>query len=189
MQSCGHLTTGVSTDKVRYVPSPKTCPASPLSFYGGRAIFLIYFSLAGTGLAKVPCRHLFFLTDAPILFDNIICCHIRVPRGCFFGLILHYMYKKILYEILLPRERSIFARLTSPSKIQDFLDTFSINYEAGGETYMSPRRTLRAKTAHCFEGALVAAAAFAYHGEKPLLLDLRTTATEEDHVRALFRRN
>lgn len=46
---------------------------------------------------------------------------------------------------------------------------------------------MRERKAHCFEGALFAAAALAYHGRKPLLLDLRTIAPDEDHVVALFR--
>ena len=54
---------------------------------------------------------------------------------------------------------------------------------------MSPRRILKKKTAHCFEGALLAAAALAYHGQKPLLLDFRTIFEDEDHVVTLFRQN
>lgn len=99
------------------------------------------------------------------------------------------MYRERLKAILAPAERKVFARLTSPSKIQDFLDSLSINFEMDGETYMSPRRVLKSRTAHCFEGALVAAVAFAYHGKRPLLLDLRTVPSDEDHVVALFREN
>jgi len=58
-----------------------------------------------------------------------------------------------------------------------------------GETYMSPRRVLKTKTAHCFEGALLAAAALAYHGQKPLLMDFQTVPADEDHVITLFRQN
>ena len=54
---------------------------------------------------------------------------------------------------------------------------------------MSPRRMIKAKTAHCFEAALFAAAALAYHGQKPLLMDLRTAVPYEDHVVTLFRTN
>ncbi len=54
---------------------------------------------------------------------------------------------------------------------------------------MSPRRVLRERTAHCFEGALLAAAALQFHGKKPLLMDLRTAPTDEDHVVALFKEN
>ena len=96
------------------------------------------------------------------------------------------MYRERLRAILTPAERKIFSKLTTPQKIQDYLDTLPINFEMAGETYMSPRRTLRAKKAHCFEGALVAAAALAFHGQKPLLMDLRTVHPYEDHIVALF---
>ena len=95
-------------------------------------------------------------------------------------------YADKLKAVLSPIERKIFARLNSPKKIQDYLDTLPINFETRGETYMSPRRVLRERTAHCFEGALLAAAALAYHGRKPLLLDLVTIERDEDHVVALF---
>ena len=52
---------------------------------------------------------------------------------------------------------------------------------------MSPRRVLREKTAHCIEAALFAAAALAYHGAPPLLLDLQTKPEDEDHVVTLFK--
>ena len=99
------------------------------------------------------------------------------------------MYKEKIRILLSPAERKIFAKLTTPQKIQAYLDALPINYERGGETYMSPRRMLKAKTAHCFEGALFAAAALAYHGQKPLLMDLRAVRPYQDHVLALFRIN
>jgi hypothetical protein len=45
------------------------------------------------------------------------------------------------------------------------------------------------KKAYCFEGALLAATALAYHGEAPLLMDLQTIEDDEDHVVALFKRD
>ncbi len=99
------------------------------------------------------------------------------------------MYADKLKQLFSPTEKKIFAKLNTPQKIQDYLDTLPINYEHSGETYMSPRRMIRAKTAHCFEAALFAAAAFAYHGKKPLLMDLRTAIPYEDHVITLFRVN
>src|SRR3989344_2379480 len=99
------------------------------------------------------------------------------------------MYADKVRALLSPLERKIFAKLTTPQKIQNYLDTLPINFELRGETYMSPRRMLKAKTAHCFEGALFAAALLAYHGHKPLLMDLRTAVPYEDHVIALFRVN
>lgn len=52
---------------------------------------------------------------------------------------------------------------------------------------MSVRRVIDSGTAHCFEGALFAAAALMYNGHKPLLLDLQTTSDDQDHVVALFK--
>lgn len=87
-------------------------------------------------------------------------------------------------RILTPEERKIFAKLNSPQKVQDFLDTFAINFR---QTHRAPRFAVREKKVQCFEGALLAAAALAYHGRAPLLLDLRTTEKDEDHVVTLFR--
>ncbi len=99
------------------------------------------------------------------------------------------MYRDRMRALLEPSEQKVFARLNSPQKIQDFLDTLPINFEVSGETYMSPRRLLKARTAHCFEGALLAAAVLAYHGQKPLLMDFQTLPSDEDHVVALFKQN
>lgn len=87
------------------------------------------------------------------------------------------------------KERSLFQRLSTPIKIQDYLDTVPMNWEKHGETYHSPRLALQAKKMHCFEGALFAAAALWWHGQPPLLFDLRVTAEDEDHVVALYQRN
>jgi hypothetical protein len=89
--------------------------------------------------------------------------------------------------LLAPAERSVFRKLSTPQKIQDYLDTIPVNFERGGETNRSPRRVLRDRTAHCFEGALFAACALAYHGEPPLLLDFRAVPEDEDHVVTPFR--
>lgn len=85
--------------------------------------------------------------------------------------------------------QGLMERLDTPQKMQDYLDSLPINFETRGETYMSPRRMLAAGRAHCFEGALFAAACLAYHGRKPLLLDIQTTPNDDEHVVALFRQN
>lgn len=85
-------------------------------------------------------------------------------------------------------ELRILKKLSTPIRIQNFLDIMPINWEKKGETYMSPRRALRARKMHCLEGALVAAAALWLQGEKPLLLDLKTEG-DDDHVVTLYRRN
>lgn len=90
---------------------------------------------------------------------------------------------------LTPEEEKLFKKLTTPAKIQDYLNSISYNFEKKGETCMSPRRVVNTKCAHCIEGAYLAAAILWYHGEKPLLLDLRSTKHDFDHVVALFKQN
>ncbi len=80
-------------------------------------------------------------------------------------------------------------QLNTPKKIQDFINAMPFNFEKGAETYMSAGRSLRAGKAHCFEGALVAAAALWIAGERPLLLDLNADPKEDDdHVVVVFKR-
>jgi hypothetical protein len=78
-------------------------------------------------------------------------------------------------------------RLNTPSKTQRFLDGIPYNTEDEGETFRSPRRVLRDRTANCIEGAVLAAAALRVQGEPPLIMDL-TAERDEDHVIAVFRR-
>src|SRR3990170_6800559 len=85
------------------------------------------------------------------------------------------------------KEFGVFKKLKSPEKIQDFLDAIPINFETGGETCRSPLMTLKHKEAHCMEGAVLAAAALWRHGERPLLLDLKSTENDDDHVVTLFK--
>ncbi len=85
------------------------------------------------------------------------------------------------------KEFDIFRKLNSPAKIQNFLDRLPINFEECGNTCASPLTVLRANQVHCIEGAMLAAAALWYHGARPLLLDLKTTKYDSDHVVALFK--
>lgn len=84
-------------------------------------------------------------------------------------------------------ELLLFRSLRTPHLVQDFLDTIPINFEEKGETLLSPRVVLRERKAHCMEGALLAAAAFWVQGRKPLLIQLRTTRNDVDHVIAPFK--
>lgn len=83
-------------------------------------------------------------------------------------------------------ELKILKRLSSPAKVQDFLDSLPMNF-SDDDPCLCPRQVLKQRTAHCMEGALLAAAALQLHGHRPLLLDLTTTPQDEDHVVALFR--
>jgi hypothetical protein len=83
-------------------------------------------------------------------------------------------------------ERAVFRRLTTPEKIQRFLDALAYNKETRGPTCLSPRAVLRDRTAHCMEGAMLGAAALRMIGHPPLLLDFEAVR-DDDHVLAIFR--
>lgn len=80
----------------------------------------------------------------------------------------------------------ILKKLSSPKKIQDFLDTLPVNWEHEGETYMSVERTLKEGKAHCLEGALLAALAIWIQGGVPFIMDLKSS-NGDDHIVALFK--
>ncbi len=87
-------------------------------------------------------------------------------------------------DSLTTTERSFFKRLKTPDRIQAFLDELSYSTDS---FYRTPRQVLADRRAHCFDGALVAAAALQAQGHPALLMDLRTV-NDDDHVLALFYR-
>jgi hypothetical protein len=80
-------------------------------------------------------------------------------------------------------EIRLLKTLNNPDKIQAFLD--SIDYNPNNEC-RSPRWVIRKGSAHCFEGALFAAAVLDYIGYKPLIVDMKA-CNDDDHVIAVFR--
>ncbi|MFA5176313.1 MAG: hypothetical protein WC413_03600 [Candidatus Nanoarchaeia archaeon] len=87
------------------------------------------------------------------------------------------------------KELKVLKKLDTPKKIQNFLNKIKINFEEQGDTCMSPRMVLKTKKAHCIEGAILAALALRIQGEKPLLVDLKTTKEDYEHVLAVFQKN
>lgn len=82
------------------------------------------------------------------------------------------------------KEETDFLRtFDDPFKIQEYLD--SIDYNPSYEC-RSPRWVIRKRSAHCFEGALFAAAALEFWGHKPLIVDMKAH-NDDDHVIAVFR--
>ena len=81
-------------------------------------------------------------------------------------------------------EHAIVSRLTGPAAIQAFLD--SIPYSTD-EFYRCPLRVLRDRTAHCFDGAMFAAAALRRIGYPPLILDILSNGRDDEHLLALFK--
>jgi hypothetical protein len=80
-------------------------------------------------------------------------------------------------------ELALLKKLSDPDKIQDFLD--SLDYNPAYEC-RSPRWVIKRRKAHCFEGAIFAAAALNSLGYKPLLIDMKAW-NDDDHVIAIFR--
>ncbi len=90
---------------------------------------------------------------------------------------------------LMGSEYAIYRRLTTPTRIQRFLDeSVGYNLEPRGATCYSPRLVIRHRVAHCMEGALFAAAALRMLGHPPLLVDLEAVR-DSDHVLAVYKRN
>ena len=84
---------------------------------------------------------------------------------------------------LTPAELRKLASLRNPHGIQRFIDDMPYHL---ADTAWSPRRLLRENTAHCFEGAMLGAAALRANGFPPLILDLEAE-NDTDHVIAIYR--
>ncbi len=87
---------------------------------------------------------------------------------------------------LSPSERHLLKALTTPSKIQGFLDEIPYSTES---IYRCPVRVFRERKAHCFDGALFAAAALRLLGHPPLILEMVPNGRDDDHLLALYQRN
>ncbi|MFZ2054998.1 MAG: hypothetical protein WAU81_12495 [Candidatus Aminicenantales bacterium] len=82
-----------------------------------------------------------------------------------------------------PSEIALFRELSSPIKIQHYLNSLTYDPDYGAR---SPRWVIKEGKAHCFEGALFAAAALRQLGHRPLLVDIRSW-NDDDHVLAVFK--
>ncbi len=80
-------------------------------------------------------------------------------------------------------ERAFLRRLSTPMRIQEWLDGLPYRAE---DRAASPRNVMAERRAHCYDGALFAAAALRQLGHPPLLLDMRAVR-DDDHVLAVFR--
>lgn len=88
------------------------------------------------------------------------------------------------------KELAIFRKLNTPAKVQDFLNTIPINFEKDKkDTAKSPIMVMRKWNAHCIEGAILGAYILSLHGHKPLLINLKCTKEDFEHVIAPFQVN
>jgi hypothetical protein len=87
------------------------------------------------------------------------------------------------------QERRSIEGLRDPETIQAFLaEEVRYNFEPDGETAYGPLEVLRRRTAHCFEGAIFAAALMWYQGWDPLLV-LLEAPEDFDHNLIIYSRN
>ena len=86
------------------------------------------------------------------------------------------------------REWSVLRRLSTPTKVQAFLNSLPYNTEPGGETLRSFRGVVRTGTAHCFEAAMFAAVVLEQHGYPPLVLSFESI-DHLDHVLFVYQKN
>lgn len=87
-----------------------------------------------------------------------------------------------------PSERRLIRRLSTPTKVQRFLNALPYNHEPppGRATLRTFRSVLRTKTAHCLESALAAAVILEQHGYPPLVMSFESV-DELDHVMFVYR--
>lgn len=87
---------------------------------------------------------------------------------------------------LTPAEAEFLAGLDTPLKIQAFLDTLLYSAE---DRYRCPLTVLRDRSAHCYDGAVFAAALLRRLGHRPRILDMLPNDRDDDHLLALFQRD
>ena len=80
-------------------------------------------------------------------------------------------------------ELALFRKLSSPIAIQRYLNRLAYDPEYGAR---SPRWIIRERKAHCFEGAIFAAAALRQLGHPPRLVDIECW-NDDDHVIAVYK--
>lgn len=91
-------------------------------------------------------------------------------------------------SLFLPAERRLIRRLSTPDRVQAFLNALPYNQEPHppGETLRSFRGVVRHRTAHCLEAALAAAVILEQHGYPPLVLSFESI-DKLDHVIFAYR--
>jgi len=95
-------------------------------------------------------------------------------------------FDQVFKRTLNKTEYKFLSTLNAPGKIQAFLDEIPYSTE---HIYRCPLRVLKERVAHCFDGALFAAAALRWLGHPPLILEMVPNGRDDDHLLALYKRN
>jgi hypothetical protein len=85
-------------------------------------------------------------------------------------------------------EWRLVRRLSTPAKVQAYLNALPYNTETRGESLRSFRGVVAAGTAHCFEAAMFAAVVLEQHGYPPLMLSFESI-DHLDHVLFVYSQN
>ena len=94
--------------------------------------------------------------------------------------------RKSMEAMLTKKEIAVFSHLSSPYTVQQFLDRLDYSKETH---YRCPRSVLRDRMAHCYDGAIFAAAALRMIGYPPLIVEILPNERDDDHILAIFKRN
>ncbi len=79
-------------------------------------------------------------------------------------------------------------RLTTPAKVQDFVNSLPFNFADGYSIDRSVKGILKKGKADCAGGAVLAATLLWMQGRKPMLLDIKAPHPRDyDHVVAIFK--
>lgn len=77
--------------------------------------------------------------------------------------------------------------LDTPEKIQNYLESIPFNHEENGETCRSAKEVIAHKEAHCLEGAFLACAALTLQKRRPIIISLKVTENDYDHVITVYK--
>jgi hypothetical protein len=77
-------------------------------------------------------------------------------------------------------------KIKTPYEVQCFLDELAYSPDS---FYRCPVHVLKDHIAHCFDGAVLAAAMLRSIGYPPLVLEMLPNARDDDHMLALYRHN
>ena len=86
-------------------------------------------------------------------------------------------------NMLTPEDRKVISEIESPFAIQTFLDALTYSPDA---FYRSPFRVMRDRKAHCFDGAMLAAALLWKIGYSPRILEMLPNERDDDHLLAVY---
>jgi len=90
----------------------------------------------------------------------------------------------IFFDFLTPSQQAQFKQLSSPAKIQSFLDETPYSPE---DRDRCPVNVIRDRVAHCLDGALFGAFALSQIGFPPLVVDMfPDPGMDDDHVLAVY---